>query len=444
MGGNAMKLKAYSEKTRKLITLGIVLVLIFLTACANNSNEKSGNPSESGSSQPSGNKITLDFWNGFTGPDGELLTKIVERYNQTNNANVQIKMDIMPWDQMYQKLPPAIATQTAPDLVLMAPVSSVSYIQNDTLRPLNDFFEVSGADKTDFSDSSLTLSSADGNNYLLPMQMNGLYLYWNKDMFKAAGLDPETPPATLDQLAEFAVKLSNPGKNQYGVGFPVKAAPYYFTSLIEANGGAVVDAAAKKSVFDSPENIKTFEWLQQLAKQKATPAGATGGDLDKLLISGQLGMYISGPWMISGLKSNNINFGVAIPPKGTVRQAMDVGGVGFAVPSSTPDEHIAGIYDFIKYWNSTEIGKEWSISNGFPPYLKSVAQDPDVQKDPVISVMANMDESGVGFLPGYVTAERIAAEIFLAIESVVSGNSDPADILQRASEKIDSILKDEP
>mgnify|MGYP001434140330 CR=1 FL=1 len=439
-----MKLKAYSEITRRLFSIGIVLALIFVAACGNNATDSGDVSSEPAGSQASGKKMTLSFWNGFTGPDGELLTQIVERYNQSNTANVEIKMDIMPWDQMYQKLPPAIATQTAPDFVLMSPVSSVSYIRNDTLRPLNDFFEVSGAEKADFSESSLTLSSVDGNHYMLPMQMNGLYLYWNKDMFEAAGLDPETPPATLEQLGEWAVKLSNPEKNQYGVGFPAKSAPYYFTSLIEANGGAVVDTAAKKSLFDSPENIKTFEWLQQLARQKATPIGATGGDLDKLLISGQLGMYISGPWMVSGLKSNNIDFGVAIPPAGTVRQAMDVGGIGFVVPSSTPDDRIAGVYDFIKYWNSTEIGKEWSISNGFPPFLKSVAEDLDVRNDPIISVMANMDESGVSFLPGYVTAERIASEIFLAIESVMSGNSNPADILQKASEKIDGILKDEP
>src|SRR5690554_7510220 len=62
-----------------------------------------------------GNSTTITFWNGFTGPDGEILREIVNRFNQEQAGKINVEMDIMPWDVFFQKLPPAIATKTAPD-----------------------------------------------------------------------------------------------------------------------------------------------------------------------------------------------------------------------------------------------------------------------------------------------------------------------------------------
>jgi multiple sugar transport system substrate-binding protein len=316
------------------------------------------------------------------------------------------------------------------------------YINSGTLQDMSDFFTASGANKDDFTPASLQMGQKDGKQYLLPMQMNGLYLYWNKDLFKAAGLDPEKPPQTLDQLGQYAVKLTDPGKNQFGFGMPVKGAPEYFTSFLMGNGGDVVDLKTKKSVFNSPANVQTFAWMQDLAaNKKVTPIGAGGADTDKLMMSGKLAMYINGPWLAPGLKGAGINFGVALPPKGSAGQYTSFGGIGFAIPNGTPSDQKKAIYDFIKYWNSTEIGKTWSLKNGFPPYLKSVINDPAVKADPLVSAMANMGSAAQPFLPNLNSAGKITNDIlFTAVEALENGQP-AADVVAKASAQIDEALK---
>ncbi|UUZ95260.1 ABC transporter substrate-binding protein [Paenibacillus sp. P25] len=425
---------------RMLLSGTMALSVIGLTAC----NAGSGSPGGTAETPVAGKKVTLSLWNGFTGPDGELLKSIVDGYNKKNSDKVEIKMDIMPWDQLNQKSPPSIATKTAPSFVMTIGGFATPYIQNGSFQDMSDFFSVTGADKADFTSASLQMGQKDGKQYLLPMQMNGLYLYWNKDLFKAAGLDPEKPPETMEQLAEYAVKLTDPGKNQFGLGSPVKGAPEYFASFLMGNGGDIVDLQAKKSLLHSSANLKTFTWLQDLVvNKKVSPKGATGADTDKLMQSGKLAMYINGPWLAPGLKSNNISFGIALPPKGDAARYTSFGGIGFAIPSSTPADQKKAVYDFIKYWNSTEIGKEWSLKNGFPPYLNSVINDPQVKADPLVSAMANMGDAAQPYLPNLTSAGKITNDIlFPAIEALENGQP-AAEVTAKASAQIDDALKAE-
>ncbi|MFC5470242.1 ABC transporter substrate-binding protein [Cohnella suwonensis] len=438
---------------RMMLSACLTVILLVMAACGNNNNSNEPSPDKSASSSSSASpsqseapkeKVTLTFWNGFTGPDGELLKTIVDDYNKANSGKAEIKMDIMPWDQMNQKLPPSIATDTAPSFVAFIGGWATPYIKNGSFQDLSGFFEATGTDKSQFTNGSLDLAAVDGKPYLLPMQMNGLYLYWNKALFQAAGLDPEKPPASLEELGQFAVKLTDASKNQFGFGMPVSGAPNYFTSFIIGNGGDVVDLTNKKSVLNSPENVATFKWIQDLvANKKVSPKGAGGGDLDKLMQSGQLAMAINGPWLAPGLTGSGIDFGVAIPPKGTAKAYTELGGIGFAVPKGTSDEEKAAVYDFIKFWNTTEIGKKWSLANGFPPYLKSVAEDPEVKGNALVSAMANMGDAAAPFLPGLLGTDRINNNVlFKAIEAVQNGQS-VEDVLKKASDDIDEILKAE-
>ncbi|MCA0756949.1 ABC transporter substrate-binding protein [Paenibacillus sp. N4] len=432
------------QQPRVLLSVLLTFILILMSACGSSNGDNGSNGNNADGAEGAAGKVTLTFWNGFTGPDGELLKTIVNDYNKANADKVEIKMDVMPWDQLNQKLPPAIATDTAPGLVAIIGGSATPFIRNDTFQDLSGFFEATGASKDDFKNGALELGVKEDKPYLLPMQMNGLYLFWNKTLFKNAGLDPEKAPATLEELTAYAEKLTDPAKNQYGFGVPVAGAAPYYASFIIGNGGNVVDLDTKKSVFDSPENTATFGWLQDLVvNKKVSPKGAAGADLEKMMMSGQLGMYINGPWMASGLKTGSVDFGVALPPKGSAAQFTELGGIGFAVPSGASDAEKQAAYDFINYWNSPEIVKKWSLANGFPPYIKSVVEDPEVQKDPLISAMANMGDAAKPFLPGLTTADRINNEvIFTAIEAVQNGQ-DVSEVLKQASGDIDELLMSE-
>ncbi len=431
-----------SKQARMIIGTILAMAMLLMSACGSSGNANGG---KNGDSQGGAEgKVTLTFWNGFTGADGELLKQIVDEYNMANADKVEIKMDVMPWDQLNQKLPPAIATNTAPGLTAIIGGSAVPYIQNGSFIDLSGYFEATGAREDQFTSGALELGAKDGKPYLLPMQMNGLYLFWNKDLFREAGLDPEKAPQTLEELAAYAEKLTDPSKNQYGFGIPVSGAPAYYASLIIGNGGDVVDLENKQSVLNSEANAATFQWIQELvAVKKVSPKGAAGADFEKMMMSGQLGMYINGPWMAPGLKNSGIDFGIALPPKGSATQYTELGGIGFAIPEGTPEDVQKAAFDFIHYWNSPEISTKWSLANGFPPYLKEVTEDPDIQQDPLISAMANMGDAAKPFLPGLMSADRINNEVLLTLIEAVQNGQDVQAALKRASDEIDALLKNE-
>ena len=312
----------------------------------------------------SGEKITLQFWNVFTGSDGDILREIVDNYNKTNTDNIEIQMDIMPNDQLQQKLPAAIATNTAPDFVLFGVENIAPYVSNDSLEDISDFWDVTGVDKSNILENVLELSHVDGKLYGAPMQYNVSYLYWNKDLFREAGLDPEKAPATLDELAEYAVQLTNPEKNQFGLALPTSVT---YMQFLWANGGDADDPDTNTNLLDSEENVKTLEWLQDLTvNKKVSPSNITGPEADTMLQAGQIAMYMSGPWQINGLRAQGIDFGIAPCVAGSAGAFSPAGGCSYVIPKGTDESHKLAAYKFMQYWLTDDVLKEWSQRKWIP------------------------------------------------------------------------------
>lgn len=387
----------------------------------------------------SGEKVTLQFWNVFTGSDGDILREIVDNYNKTNTDNVEIQMDIMPNDQLQQKLPAAIATGTAPDLVLFGVENIAPYVSNDSLVDISDFWDVTGVDKSNILENVLELSHVDGKLYGTPMQYNVSYLYWNKDLFKEAGLDPEKAPATLEELTDYAVKLTNPEKNQYGLALPTSVT---YMQFLWANGGDADDPDTNTNLLNSEENVKTLEWLQDLTvNKKVSPSNITGPEADTMLQAGQIAMYMSGPWQINGLREQGINFGIAPCVAGSAGAFSPAGGCSYVIPKGTEESHKLAAYKFMQYWLTDDILKEWSQRNGFPVWSKTLMEDPEIQSDEVLSAISKATEIGRSYNLGYSLASQIDNDVMIPLfEKVMTGAATPEDALKEASEAMDRVL----
>ncbi len=390
---------------------------------------------EKGTEEP----ITLHFWNVFTGSDGDILREIVDKYNNTNTDNIKIEMDIMPNDTLQQKLPAAIATNTAPELVLFGVENLAPYVSNDSLEDISDFWETTGVDKNNFLENVTELSYVDGKLYGTPMQYNVSYLYWNKDLFEAAGLDPNTPPTTLEELADYAVKLTDPSKNQYGLALPTNAT---YMQFLWANGGDADDPNTNTNLLNSEANLKTLEWLQDLAvNKKVTPLNITGADADTMLQAGQIAMYMSGPWQINGLRTQGINFGIAPCVAGSAGAYSPAGGCSYVIPKGTDAAKKEAAYKFMKYWLTDEVLKEWSQRNGFPVWSKTLAEDEDIKNDEVLNSISVATEIGRAYNLGYSLASQIDNDVMIPMfEKVINGGATPADALAEAVAAMDKVL----
>ena len=398
----------------------------------------SGTEASGQSASADGKGVTIQFWNSFTGSDGDILRSIVDQYNKENTDGITVNMDIMPAETLSEKLAPAITTGTAPALLIQGNMDMALYAGEGNIEPMDDFFDATGTDKSDFTQSALDGLSMDGHQYMIPMQWFTQYLYYNKDLFKAAGI--EKAPDTWDEMAEDAAKITNPDKKVYGAGFCVSGGVTWMDSMILSNGGKILSDDNTKSELNSDANLKTMQFIQKVANSGDTPKGATGADLDNLMMANQLGMVVNGPWMVNGLKENDINFGVAPIPQGTSGRVGIAEISAFSIPKGTPEDQKAAAYKFIAYWNTTATCKEWSMQNGFPPYLKSVAADSEVQANEYVKAFSAIIYYGVAFGTGVKSASSINADVmFPLVENVMAGN-DPQTELKAASDKIDQML----
>lgn len=384
------------KKWKKFAALGLAGIMVFsLSACGGGSDTQEAAPApapaadetdaadeapaeetDGGAAQEAKEyePVTLTFWNGFTSTDGEVLQQIVDDFNASNEWNITIEMDVMPWDTFNEKLPAAIAAGDAPDFVLCSSGYYVPYVEAGSFVDVSEFYDLPGVDKNDFDPNVVDLLYYDDLCVGIPMQMVSHYFYWDKDLYAEAGLDPESPPETWEQVIEYAQILTDKSKNQYGFLVPANnnvTAQY----AMYAHGGGYMNEEETQALFNSEANLAAFEDLRTLYDYSPKDSD------DNTYISGQLAQFINGPWIINGLRENEINFGVAaVPPCEGNDPGAAVIPVGFSIPKTTSEEHKELVYKFVQYWNTEEICTKWTKECGTPAYLisaqKNFADDP--------------------------------------------------------------------
>ena len=438
------------KKWNKLLALGMAFSMtLALTACSGQSADTSGEAAEPQSAAPSTaasdsadaseageektyEPTTLTFWNGFTSTDGEVLQQIVDDFNASNEWNITIEMDVMPWATFNEKLPAAIAAGNAPDFVLCSSGYYAPYVEAGSFQDVSDFYELPEVNADDFDKNVVDLLYYDDLCVGVPMQMVSHYFYWDKDLYEAAGLDPESPPETFEELVENAKLLTDKSKNQYGFCVPVNnnvTAQY----TMYAYGGGYVNEDETEAVFNSEENVKAFETLKTL--YECSPKDSD----DNTYISGQLAQFIIAPWIINWLRDNEINYGVkAVPACTGVEQDAAVIPVGFSIPKTTSEEHKELVYKFVNYWNTEEICTKWTKECGTPAYLLSAQAN--FANDP--QTLALSEPLSYGHIECKLNGVNTISTdgLYPAMEEIFAG-ADIKTTLDKYNEVIQGILK---
>ncbi len=428
-------------KLSKKILAGILATVMVLSATACSAKEDSEDDAGKDAGKNGNDAVTLTFWNGFTGADGEVLRKIVDDFNANNDKNIKIEMDIMPWDNFNEMLPPAVSSGTAPDFALMMSRDTPQYVKNGALRPMDDFWEFEGVDKSDFNDESINMGILDGTQYSIAMQLQSFYLYWNKDIFKAAGLDPEKPPVTWDELVEIAPKLADPANNVSGFLVPYNIGNVLF-SWIVSNGGTVLNEDYTKAEINSTINKEVLTTMQSLVLEQGGPDVISNPEIFNLMNAGQLGMIIAPPFLVSGLQTNEINFGItSVPQVAEDSEKVAIAeAVGFVVPACTDESKIDAIYEFVRHWNTSEVAKRWALEAGFPPYLNSAAKDPEVMENAIITELTGQLDYAELFLPGFENRLALESDIITPMLEGLMQGGEPGTLLQEADDAINNLI----
>lgn len=425
------------------VMLCAAMVMVFLGGCGKDADKSEKKPSEddsaSGEDTSSQDTTKITMWTVFTGSDGDILKEIIKKYNETNKDGIQVEVDIMDGGTLQAKLPTAISTGTGPDFVLQGIEFIEQYANNGLLTDISDFWDTMGIDENNYFENVVDKSYVGDKLYGVPMQYNLQYLYYNKDLFQAAGLDPEQPPKTLQEMGEYAQKLTDSSKNQYGIGFPVDY--NYYCEYLWGNGGDVINQDGTENKLNSQENIDTLNWIQDIAvNKKVSPQGLTATDADTMFQSGQLAMYTSGPWNINGLKELGVNFGITGIPAGTEGAYSPEGGCSYMIPDGVDETKKAAIYKWMAYWISDDILKEWSNRNGFPVWSNTLLEDEEIKSNVILTSVSNASIIGRDWHLGLEIGSQIDKDVMQPmIEQVLSG-ADVKETVEAASKTLDGVL----
>lgn len=385
-------------------------------------------------------KTVLTFWNGFTGPDRPAVEELVKRYNETNTDNVEIQMEIIPWDSLLQKLLSTMSTGQGPDLAGFNFNYVPQYAKSGYILDLTEYM-VAGTDldPANWPPALVERLKYEGKFYAAPMNFATLMMYYNKDLFQAAGLDPDKPPADWDSWIAAIRKLTDPSKGQYGIAIGERQTIPNWPILLWGNGGDVVKDG--KSFLASEESLGALKlWGPLVRDEKVSPYGLTGAEADKLFETGKAAMSITGPWMVNGFLAANLNFDVAPIPAGPAGPVTLADTVVIVVNAKTQAKDAA--INFVKYWNSKESQLYFSSQTGFPPARLDLVGDPELAKNPWSAKFASVAPYSRFYLGGQEKYVQIDNEVFVPmIQSITQGVMSVEDAVAAADDVLNELLK---
>ena len=395
------------KNTKKFLAIGLsVIMALSMTACgsgaktddaaetddsaktddaaAADQNTDDGNAGDTASNDP----VTISFWNSCTGADGDMLVDLVDRFNQENEDNITVEMDIS--SDFDSQLSTAFAGGTGPTMILSS--SAYRFTYGDYLQNVQDIFDQTSLDKSDFIQSYLDYCSEPDYLYFVPFQVVGYYMYWNKDLFEAAGLDPEIPPTTWDEWESMAEKLTDESKNVYGSGISYDYA-YQIAHIMQRFGGLAVTGEDGNWTVNFEGNEGYAKFLNMYKNMIQNGYNPLEADTDSMASAGQIGLTIGGPWVTSGLDTAGVNYGIGLIPQGDAGDMNSVEVLGFAVTTAAGDAEKQAAYKFIEWWNTQDAegsspALEWSLANGFPAYTYSVQENEAYQASEKLSAMS--------------------------------------------------------
>lgn len=411
--------------------------LVGLSGCSNGSSEASDGP------------VTLTMWHGFTGSDGPALQKVIDSFNKSQKE-VKVVSKVYPWDSLYDKFLTSVTSNTSPQIVAMSNSYLAQYAAKHVLTPTTDFYSSDKyMDTSALAKSAVSASKYQGVNYGVPLDIGPVMLYWNKDLFKAAGLDPEKPPTTWEEFEQYSEKLTvdsnSDGKpEQYAISIGDHETVPVFPGLFAQNGGRIVSQDGKKSELDSKATLEAANyWVKMVTEKHITPVGMSGSDADQLFQSGKAAMELNGPWLTTGLTDAKVNFGVSTPFKKDASSQVSVmtDTVSFAVPKTDNEQQKDAAYKFFAYWNSVKGQTDWANNSGFPSVRSDIPAESLTNQYTKVFGSDEVLKGMVTYMPGVPANQQIDQDIFTpALQKALGGNGTVDDLFKSASKEIQTKL----
>ncbi|MGI9334621.1 MAG: ABC transporter substrate-binding protein [Gammaproteobacteria bacterium] len=409
-----------------------------------------------GVAQPAAAEVQLQFFFPVAvgGKAAQTIDALTAEYVSQSS---DVKIDAVyagSYQDTVTKVLTAVRGGNPPQLSVILAVDMFTLIEEDAIMPFDDVIGTEEGRQwlASFYPAFMENSTTGGKTYGVPFQRSTPVLYWNKEAFAEAGLDPDTPPATWDEMVAFGKKLtkknSSGNVSQWGLRIPSSGFPYWlFQGLTTQNDVFLMNSDGNQTYFDDPKVIEALQFFVDLSvkHEVMAPGIVEWGTTPKAFFEREAAMMWTTTGNLTNVRENApFEFGVAMLPANK-RRGAPTGGGNFYIFKDSTDEQKRASLDFIKWITAPEQAAKWTIATGYvaprPDAWETDAMKAYTKDFPPALVARDQLEFATAELSTYQN-QRITTIFNDGLEAAIIGKATAEQAMKDAQKKADRILKD--
>ncbi|SEF43875.1 ABC transporter substrate-binding protein [Paenibacillus sp. UNC499MF] len=447
---------SYKPSRRTSVTAMLLASALLMQACggASDTAQTSGKEAtgSAASKENTAAPAKITFWHSMSGELGKVTDKLISDFN-ASQKNVQVEGIFQgTYDESLNKMKASMDSKSGPSLIQVYEIGSRYMIDSKAITPVQTFIDADKYDLSQLEENITQYYTIGGKLNSMPFNTSNPILYYNKDMFKAAGLDPEKPPVTFDEITKAAQALSKDGKA--GASFAIYG--WFMEQFFAKQGAEYVNngngrtAPATESLVNKEAGLKALTWWKSMVDNKtALNLGRKTDDTKKAFAAGQIAMMLDSTASLKGIVSTaEGKFQVGTAPLPKPADAKDggvvVGGASLYIMNNKSEAEQKGAWEFIKFLTSPQSQAYWHVNTGYFPITKK-AYDEQIVKDNLVkypqfkTAIDQLHESKANTATGgavigvFPEARQIVEG---AIEEALNGKKTPQAALDEAAKSI--------
>jgi len=388
---------------------------------------------------------------------GGPITKIVDQMAadfEKENPGIKVKpVYTGTYQESIVKALTAHKIGNPPATAILLSTDMFTLIDEDAIVPVSDLAR--GPDDQawirSFYPAFMANSQTGGKVWGIPFQRSTIVLYWNKELFREAGLDPDKPPQDWNEMLADARKLTRHDASgnvtQWGVQIPSSGFPYWlFQGLTTPNGVELMNSAGTETYFDRPEVIQALAfWVDLGRKYKVMPAGVVEwGTTPKDFFEKKIAMMWTTTGNLTNVRNNaKFDFGVAMLPA-SKRRGSPTGGGNFYFFKNVPHDQQVAAVKFAKWMTTPERAAQWGIDTGYvavrPDAWQTAKMQEYVRTFPVAAVARDQLQYSVAELSTHDN-QRVTKALNDGIQAALTGAKTPEQAMKDAQAEASRILR---
>ncbi len=420
-----------------------ILMILTIGLWANGNQEK-------GESLPTGPvELTMYYPISVGGPLTEVIDGMVNGF-MAENPDIKVNAIYAGnYNDARIKALAALESGKPAQLSVLFSIDIYDLMEKDVIVPFDDIVKTDEekAWLNSFYPALMENGQYKGKTWGIPFQRSTIVMYYNKDAFRDAGLDPETPPANWDEMISMGKALTKADGSRWGLMIPSTGYPYWmFGALAMENNQVLMSGDGTETYFDRPAVVDALKfWLSLGRDHKIMPEGTIEwGTLRQQFLEGKTAMMWHSTGNLTAVKENaSFDFGVAMLPS-SVRRGSPTGGGNFYVFKNSTEEEKRASVKLIRYMTSPENSALWSQKTGYmgisPAAYNTEALTEYTAGFPAAQVARDQLEYATAELSTFQTG-RVRKLLDDAIQAALTGAETPESALANAQEEADKLLK---